>query len=210
MTVKGFTVKKLVLMIFTLIIAAPSAMAQDRYISDNLFTYMHSGPSNQYRIIGSVDAGEKVKLLSTNKENGFSEVVDNRGRKGWVSSKFVTAQESMTTRLPRLEKELTEVKAKLANANENADKEKAGLVDSLETSNSQISQLKKSNSEMNQQLLASQSEVRDLRAKLDTQKDDLLMKYFTYGGGVAGIGLLLGLILPHVIPRRKRSPAGWA
>ncbi|WP_194437441.1 TIGR04211 family SH3 domain-containing protein [Vibrio fluminensis] len=202
--------KKLVLMIFTLIIAAPSAMAQDRYISDNLFTYMHSGPSNQYRIIGSVDAGEKVKLLSTNKENGFSEVVDNRGRKGWVSSKFVTAQESMTTRLPRLEKELTEVKAKLANANENADKEKAGLVDSLETSNSQISQLKKSNSEMNQQLLASQSEVRDLRAKLDTQKDDLLMKYFTYGGGVAGIGLLLGLILPHVIPRRKRSPAGWA
>ncbi|OLQ87507.1 arylsulfatase [Vibrio ponticus] len=202
--------KKLVLMIFALIIAAPSAMAQDRYISDNLFTYMHSGPSNQYRIIGSVNAGEKVKLLSTNKENGFSEVVDDRGRKGWVSTKFVTVQESMTTRLPRLEKELADVKSKLANANENADKEKAGLVDSLETSNSQIAQLKKSNSEMNQQLLASQSEVRDLRAKLDTQKDDLLMKYFTYGGGVAGIGLLLGLLLPHIIPRRKRSPAGWA
>ncbi|MDF4341173.1 arylsulfatase, partial [Vibrio parahaemolyticus] len=49
-----------------------------------------------------------------------------------------------------------------------------------------------------------------LRAKLDTQKDDMLLKYFTYGGGVAGLGLLFGLILPHVMPPRKRSPGGWA
>ncbi|GAB2636758.1 TIGR04211 family SH3 domain-containing protein [Vibrio panuliri] len=202
--------KKLVLMIFACIIAAPSAMAKDRYISDNLFTYMHSGPSNQYRIIGSVNAGEKVSLVANNKETGYSQIVDNRGRKGWIATNFVTTQESMTTRLPRLEKELAEVKAKLANANEHANKEKAGLIDSLETRNSQISELEKSYAEMNQQLTASQTEVRNLRAKLDTQKDDLLLKYFTYGGGVAGIGLLLGLILPHIIPRRKRSPAGWA
>ncbi|WP_114766118.1 TIGR04211 family SH3 domain-containing protein [Vibrio rhodolitus] len=202
--------KKLVLMIFACIIAAPSAMAKDRYISDNLFTYMHSGPSNQYRIIGSVNAGEKVTLLSTNKETGYSQVADDRGRKGWVSTNLITAQESMTTRLPRLEKELAEVKSKLANANENANKEKAGLVDSLENRNSQISELEKSYAEMSQQLTASQTEVRNLRAKLDTQKDDLLLKYFTYGGGVAGIGLLLGLILPHIIPRKRRSPAGWA
>jgi SH3 domain protein len=31
-----------------------------------------------------------------------------------------------------------------------------------------------------------------------------------YGGGVAGAGLLFGLILPHIIPRRKKSPNGWA
>ena len=44
-------------------IAAPAqAQAQTRYISDNLFTYMHSGPSNQYKIIGSVDAGDRVTL----------------------------------------------------------------------------------------------------------------------------------------------------
>ncbi|POF59589.1 arylsulfatase, partial [Vibrio vulnificus] len=44
----------------------------------------------------------------------------------------------------------------------------------------------------------------------DTQKDDLLLKYFMYGGGVAGIGLLFGLILPYMIPRRKKSNSGWA
>ncbi len=210
MTVKGFTVKKLVFMILACLIAAPSAMAKDRYISDNLFTYMHSGPSNQFRIIGSVNAGEKVTLVSSDKKTGYSQVVDSRGRKGWVATNFVTTQESMTTRLPRLEKELKEVKSKLANASENANKEKAGLVDSLENRNSQIAEMEKSYSDMSQQLTASQTEVRNLRAKLDTQKDDLLLKYFTYGGGVAGIGLLLGLILPHIVPRKKRSPAGWS
>lgn len=202
--------KKLVCFVLASMLAVPAAFAQDRYISDKLFTYMHSGPSNQFRIIGSVDAGEKVKLLSTNKDSGYTQVQDSKGRKGWVESRFVTNQESMALRLPKLENELKDVKEKLANARSNADQEKAGLVDSLETRNRQINELEQGYSEMSQQLSASQEEVRKLRAKLDTQKDDLLLKYFMYGGGVAGIGLLLGLILPHIIPRRKRSPSGWA
>ncbi|MDA0149718.1 TIGR04211 family SH3 domain-containing protein [Vibrio sp. LaRot3] len=202
--------KKLVFMILACVLAAPAAMAKDRYISDNLFTYMHTGPSNQYKIIGSVNAGDKVNLLTTNKETGYSQIIDEKGRKGWVASRFVTAQESMALRLPRLEKELSEVKYKLENANEIANKEKDGLVDSLETRNKQISELEQNYSEISKQLTAAQTEIRNLRAKLDTQKDDLLMKYLMYGGGIAGIGLLLGLILPHIIPRRKRSPSGWA
>lgn len=202
--------KKLVCFVLASMLAVPAAFAQDRYISDKLFTYMHSGPSNQFRIIGSVDAGDKVKLLSTNKDSGYTQVQDSKGRKGWVESRFVTNQESMALRLPKLENELKDVKEKLANARSNADQEKAGLVDSLETRNRQINELEQGYSEMSQQLSASQEEVRKLRAKLDTQKDDLLLKYFMYGGGVAGIGLLLGLILPHIMPRRKRSPSGWA
>ncbi|EEX39050.1 arylsulfatase [Vibrio furnissii CIP 102972] len=206
---KGFTVKKLICMVLFSMLAAPT-FAQDRYIADKLFTYMHSGPSNQYRIIGSIDAGEKVKLINTNKETDYTQIVDERGRTGWVESRFVTRDVSMAVRLPQLEKELTDVKSKLANARQNADSEKAGLVDSLEVRNKQIAELEKNYSDISKQLTASQSEVRELRAKLDTQKEDLLLKYFMYGGGVAGGGLLFGLVLPHIIPRRKRNPAGWA
>ncbi|MCA3891920.1 TIGR04211 family SH3 domain-containing protein [Vibrio vulnificus] len=202
--------KKLIVTVLLTLLAVPSVFAQDRYIADELFTYMHSGPNNTFRIIGSVDAGSKVKLLQTNSETGYSEVVDERGRKGWVQAKFITRQESMAVRLPRLEKELTEVKSQLANARQNADTEKAGLVDSLDTRNQQISDLEKKYSEISDQLASVQTENRQLRAKLDTQKDDLLLKYFMYGGGVAGIGLLFGLILPYMIPRRKKSNSGWA
>lgn len=201
--------KKLVFLVLATLVAAPVAMAQDRYIADKLFTYMHSGPNNQYRIVGSIDAGDKVKLLSTNRETGYSQIQDNRGRKGWVESKFITSKESMALRLPKLEQELAETKEKLASARSNSDQEKAGLIDSLETRNRQISELEQSYSDMSTQLSSAQEEVRSLRAKLDTQKDDLLLKYFMYGGGVAGLGLLFGLILPHIIPRKKRSPSGW-
>ncbi len=202
--------KKLICMVLVSMMAAPAAFAQDHYIADNLFTYMHSGPSNQYRIIGSVNAGEKVKLLSSNQETKFSQVIDSNGRTGWVQTQFLTTKESMAIRLPRLEKELASVKEKLANAQQTADTEKAGLVESLDNRNKQISDLEKKYSEINDQLTNVEANNRELRAKLDTQKDDLLMRYFMYGGGVAGGGLLLGLILPHIIPRRKKSPSGWA
>lgn len=200
--------KKLICMVLFSMLAAPT-FAQDRYIADKLFTYMHSGPSNQYRILGSIDAGEKVKLIEVNKESGYSHIADERGRTGWVESRFITREVSNTLRLPALEKELEEVKKLLANARQNADSEKAGLAESLELRNQQIADLER-NADISKQLTDSQSEIRELRAKLDTQKEDLLLKYFTYGGGVAGIGLLLGLVLPHIIPRRKRHPAGWA
>lgn len=201
--------KKLICMVLFSMLAAPT-FAQDRYIADKLFTYMHSGPSNQYRILGSIDAGEKVKLLDVNKESGYSQIADERGRTGWVESRFITREVSNTLRLPALEKELTEAKKLLANARQNADSEKAGLAESLELRNQQLADLERNYSDISKQLTDSQTEIRELRAKLDTQKEDLLLKYFTYGGGVAGIGLLLGLVLPHIIPRRKRHPAGWA
>ncbi|CDT96581.1 TIGR04211 family SH3 domain-containing protein [Vibrio coralliirubri] len=202
--------KKLISLVLFAMLAAPAAFAQDRYIADKLFTYMHSGPNNTFRIIGSVDAGEKITFLQTNKSTGYTQIQDNRGRKGWVESKFVSTQESMALRMPKLEKELTEVKGKLANARQSADSEKAGLASSLDSRNKQIAELEQNYSEISQQLTSSQTENRELRAKLDTQKDDLLLKYFMYGGGVAGIGLLLGLILPHIMPRRRKSPNGWA
>ncbi|MBD1555408.1 SH3 domain-containing protein [Vibrio sp. S9_S30] len=202
--------KKLICLTLFSMLVAPVSFAKDRYISDNLFTYMHAGPSNQFRIIGSVNAGDKITLVATNPDSGYSQVVDSKGRKGWVDSKYVSTRPSIAERLPALEKELTEVKEKLANARRNSDDEKSGLVNSLEARNEQIKELEKNYADMNKQLTASQSEVRELRAKLDTQKEDLLLKYFMYGGGVAGIGLIFGLVLPHLIPRRKKAPSGWA
>ncbi|MDR9829496.1 TIGR04211 family SH3 domain-containing protein [Vibrio sp. FNV 38] len=202
--------KKLIYLVLLAVTSVSTAFAQDHYIADKLFTYMHSGPGTQFRIVGSINAGDKVKLLSTNRDAGYSEVVDNRGRKGWVENKFVSTQQSMAIRLPLVEKELAEAKQALSTARSSADSEMAGLVESLDTRNVQLSELEQTNTEINSQLTSSQSEIRELRARLDTQKEDLLLKYFMYGGGVAGIGLLFGLLLPHIIPRRKKSPNGWA
>ncbi|MCF7353781.1 TIGR04211 family SH3 domain-containing protein [Vibrio sp. CK2-1] len=202
--------KKLLCLVLLACFFAPMTYARDFYISDQLFTYVHSGPSNDYRIIGSVDAGEVIKVLGRNNSTKFTQILDSKGRKGWIESKYVTQDVSMAVRMPKLEKELATVKEQLSKARETSDTEKAGLVSSLELSKKQITDLETNYREINQQLADSQEEVRALRARIDTQKDDLLLRYFMYGGGVAGLGLLFGLILPHIIPRRKKNPGGWA
>ncbi len=79
----------------------------------------------------------------------------------------------MAVRLPKLEKELADVKTQLASAKSNSDNEKAGLIESLDSRNQQISELEQNYSEISKKLTTSQSEIRNLRARIDTQKEDL-------------------------------------
>ncbi|PCS23881.1 Arylsulfatase [Candidatus Enterovibrio escicola] len=193
-----------------LMFAAPVTQAQDNYISDELFTYMHSGAGSQFRIIGSVDAGSKITILDINRSAGYTQVLDDRGRKGWVESKFITSQPSLKIRVPTLEKELLQIKSALVSAQGDSEVKTKGLIESLNQRNSQLKSIEGHTKELNQKLVDAQREIRELRARIDTQKDDLLMRYFAYGGMVAGGGLLLGLLLPHLIPRRKKRNKGWA
>jgi SH3 domain protein len=195
-------------MVLLAVISVPS-FAQQFYVADKLFTYMHSGPSAQYRIIGSVDAGDKIKLLQTDKASEYSQVVDEKGRQGWIQSKFITSTESMAVRLPRLEKELAEVKSKLASAESDANRENEGLAESLEVRSRQVNELETNYSEMMSKFSTAENQIRELSAKLDTQKEDLLMKYFLYGGGVMLGGIFFGIVLPHVIPKRRKNRSDW-
>lgn len=191
-----------------LIMLTPLSFAKDNFISEDLFTYMHTGPGSNFRIIGSVDAGTKINVLNSN--SGYSQIVDDRSRKGWVESKYITNKPGLKTRLPAIEAELADVKSRLLNAKNTATENNKDLIESLEQRTTQVTELEEHTSNLNQKLIDAQSEIRELSARIDTQKDDLLMRYFTYGGIVAGIGLLFGLILPHVLPRRKKNNNGWA
>ncbi|MFD2176388.1 TIGR04211 family SH3 domain-containing protein [Veronia pacifica] len=192
-----------------MLLLAPGAFAKSQYVSEDLFTYMHSGPGTKYRIIGSVDSGEAVTVIGGQKD-GYSQIIDSRGRKGWINSKYVSDNPGLKVRMPALEKELKTLKSALNNAQQDADSKQKGLVESLELRSKQLQELEVSNSQLRQKLEEALTEKRELSAKLDTQKDDLLMRYFLYGGIVAGVGLLFGLLLPHLIPKKKQHPRGWA
>lgn len=44
---------------------------------------------------------------------------------------------------------------------------------------------------------------------LDANKREIAIQWFIYGGSVLGVGLLIGLVLPHILPRRKRRDS-WS
>lgn len=186
---------KTIFLFLLLIFVSSSANAATYYVSDNLHTFIHSGPGTKYKIIGSVNTGEHIKIVR--KESNFTLVKDSKGRSGWINSKYVSKKAGLKERLPKLETQLKELKIQL-------DKNKK----SLESRANQVSMLEKTNTKLNKQLDEIQTQNDELDSKLDTKKNDLLMQWFSYGGMVGGAGLLLGLIIPVLIPKR-RNKSRW-
>lgn len=175
-----------------LICISSSANAATNYVSDDLHTFIHSGPGTKYKIIGSVNTGEHIKIIR--KDSNFTLVKDSKGRSGWINSKYVSNQPGLKERLPKLEKELIQLKTQLDEYKGNLDS-RAG----------QVSNLENTNLKLKKQLEEIQAQNNELESKLDTKKNDLLMRWFSYGGMVAGVGLLLGLIIPYLIPKRRNK-----
>jgi SH3 domain protein len=94
---------------------ATSAEQEIRYISDELYIFLHAGPGRDFRIVGSINAGTTVSLLQVEREAGYARVQDDRERVGWVESRFVSRTPSIRTTLDdatdKLESQQEDIKA---------------------------------------------------------------------------------------------------
>lgn len=185
---------------------ALTAHAEERnYISDDLNTYVRSGPGNQYRIVGSVNAGEEVTVLSVNNEAKYTQIRDAKGRSVWLPSDQISNIPSLKSRVPALEAQVKTLTSKLANIDDTWNKKTADMQSKVGSSDSIIDNLKEENTQLKTKLASAQKTVNAVNTQLDDKKRGIIMQWFAYGGSVAGIGLLVGLLLPHLIPRRRRK-----
>jgi len=83
-----------------------------------------------------------------------------------------------------------------------------GMQETLDTRKKLIDELEARSKDLNEQLSASQSELRTTQAKLGDENNLVLMRYMVYGGSIAGAGLLVGLIIPALTRGRKKND-GW-
>jgi len=197
----------LLITLFTLL--AVNTEAATRYVSDQLFTYMHSGPSSQFRIVGSVNAGTKIKLIQHNAASGYSKVVDPKGRSGWIETKFITKNTPALLRLPQVEKALKVANNKLTSI---GDENEATLNNKQQNLSRQVS--------INNQLIAQRQELQDtitslqlanskLQTRITNQSEEVEMQWLMRGAGIIILGFFIGLVVPH-LPRRKKKNDQWA
>ncbi|MGJ0628019.1 TIGR04211 family SH3 domain-containing protein [Xenorhabdus bovienii] len=178
---------------------------EKRYVSDELSAYIRSGPSNQHRIMGSLNSGEEVTLLSNNSENGYSQVKDSKGRISWILTNELSTIPSLHERIPAMEQEIKTLTSKLANIDNDWKQRTADMQNKVSASDKIINDLKKENSKIQNKLTVAEKKVDMANLQLDDKQREIILQWFIYGGAVAGIGLILGLVLPHIIPRRKRK-----
>lgn len=176
------------------------------WVSDNLTTWVRSGPTDGYRIVGTLTAGEPVTLLETS--GNYSRVVDAEGDTVWILSDELQEVPSARVQLPDLEARVEELTRELDGINETWETRVSSMTQALETGEERIAALETRNDELESEAEQGRQTIRRLQARLDTQGEDLLLRYFMYGGGVAGAGLLVGLIVPH-LPRRRKKSDRW-
>jgi SH3 domain protein len=171
--------------------------AATRYVSDDLFIYLHSGPSLEYRIIGTLKVGETVSSLKYDSKAKFMQVETQEGKTGWVKNSQLQEALPAKTLLPEIKEQLQAAQAKLANIaqqSDNIEQQKIQLITEKEHLVATIDDLKAKN--------------RDLELQQDTEGDRIKMEWLLNGGSVLFFGVLLGLLLPF-LPRRKKRKDNW-
>lgn len=174
-----------------------SLCAATRYVSDDLFIYLHSGPSLEYRIIGTVQVGTSVATLKYDIQNKFMKIKTSTGKIGWVKNEELQSSIPAQTQLPAVKKELVEA------------------IDNLTTkvqSNKELEilivTLRKDKQILEKSILDLKTKNLELDLLQDTKDDRIKMEWMLNGGGVLILGLILGLLLP-LLPRRKKRKNTW-
>ena len=94
---------------------AVSHAEETRYVSDELNTWVRSGPGDHYRLVGTVNAGEEVTLLQTDANTNYAQVKDSSGRTAWIPLKQLSTEPSLRSRVPDLENQVKTLTDKLTN-----------------------------------------------------------------------------------------------
>ena len=193
----SFCVSLLILLSFSINAQEAEDVNSTGYISDDLFIYMHAGPGTNYRIVGSIIAGTEISLTGRS-DKGYTQILDEKGRDAWVESKFISTTPGLRTSVAELNQQITELsdnKNQLQEELDTALKELAERNQELEVAQKQQSQ--------------TQSQLTAANLQLDNQDFELKKQWFFNGAIVLAIGLLFGLILPKLSPKKRSSMESW-
>jgi SH3 domain protein len=186
---------------------AEEAASNQRWVSDSLNTYVRSGPTDGYRIVGTLVSGEKVELLRT--QGDYSQVRSESGSTVWIPSRDLQSVPGQAERLPQLEQKVADLTAELKGIDDAWKARVQGMQETLDTRKKLIDELQAARSALDAELTSTRSQLRDAQAQLGNEQQQALMRYMAYGGSIAGAGLLLGLILPTMLRVRRKRNDQW-
>lgn len=195
------------------------AHAETRYITDQWRFELRSGNSNEHRIIDYLNSGTPVEVIET-ANNGFVHVTTPKGGEGWIRDSYLQTTLPATLRLEQLAnptaamavapgKPANTIKSGSATARETElETVNQTLTQQLSEARSlceNAGQLDQRNREVLQENQLLQDESNLLKAEAVRLREQLDKKEFYLGAGAILLGLVLGMLLPHLKPKKKYS-----
>ena len=179
-----------------------TVQAETQYVTENLNTYLRQGAGDQFKIAGAIQSGEAVTVLG--QEGKYTLIRDNKNREAWILTSELSSTPSSREENPKLKAQVQELTLKLNRVDSDWQQRTNEIQRRSKQAEQQSSELLEQNSQLKRELEMTKNKNRDLEAMLDANKREIAIQWFIYGGSVLGVGLLIGLVLPHILPRRKR------
>ena len=218
--------KKIVLLL--MILCSASAFAKTAYVTDELEITLRSGESTGHRILRMLPTGEKLTVLGENPDSGYTKVRTSTGALGYVLSRQLKDGPVARDRLVAVEAEVNALKAapgelssRLAQLTEQYTalqtahkslQEAKGLVDqqfaALKRTANNAVRIANERNELRKQVAQLTREVEDIKQQNRELENKTAQNWFLIGAGVVVGGIVLGLILPHLRMRRRKSSWG--
>lgn len=204
---------------------ANSAMAETLYIKDVLYISMRDGPGNQYKQIKTLKSGSILNKLEVSDDEKYIKVSTQDGVEGWIQTQYLVdtpiaalllerAEASIDTlknKTGTLTTDLKDTKTKLRDISRDHEKLKAAH-DKLDKEYQRIQKISKQpiamadeNDQLRSQNVSMEKEMVRLKQEVQVLQDRTDREWFMIGGGVLGLGVALGLILPMFSRRKKNS-----
>ncbi|MDA3897004.1 MAG: TIGR04211 family SH3 domain-containing protein [Desulfobacteraceae bacterium] len=209
----------ILLIAFILSISYTTAcLAKDMYVGDITKLNLRSGKGVKYRVIQTLDSGEKVTVIST--VNEWTKVGTMNGNEGWVASKYLTIQKPANIKIEDLNIQMENLQEQVEVAileNNKLKEENINLTTRLNENNIKLGNaekafnalqadskeyltLKKKYDKIAKEMTEKDLKLKSLEGKVDDQYIAMALKWSLTGAGILLVGFFLGFR-----SKRKRS-----
>ncbi len=218
--------KKAVAFLFFLALSGAAA-GKTLYVTDTFKITLRSGESTGHKIVRMLPSGAALDVLGQNPDTGYTRVRYS-GQEGYVLTRQLmstpSARDQVTLLTERL-RELQEAPGKLSSKLTNLEREHKDLQsaheelkqirEQLDTELKSIRRTAADAMRINEERNELRKTVANLtreREELKQQNRDLgnqtAQQWFMIGAGVIILGIVLGLLLPHLRFQRRKSTWG--
>jgi len=202
--------------------------AESRYVTDQFKITMRSGESATHKIVRMLPSGYRVEVLGVNPGTGYTKVRSRDGKEGFVLTRQLMNTASARDRLAIAEKQLLDLQAepeKLAAKLASLQKEHQALqtnhrelertkavldkeLEAIRRTAANAIRISNERNELRKVVAKLTHQVEELKQENRELENDSDQKWFMIGAGVIIVGIILGLILPHLRFQRRKNTWG--
>lgn len=200
--------RALIALVALLALPAISA-AETRFVEVEVT--LRSGQGTEFSIVRMIRSGSAVEVLQEDRQKGYTKIRIPGGVEGWVLSRYLTdnpvGAEQLVAARQRVD-QLTRENKELTGERNRYMKEADSLAEDLarvkDLSANALS-LEETNKQLRSTLIRNQETIDQLQSENMRLSSKATRDWFVAGGGVLALGIFLGVVLPRIRWRRRRS-----